>query len=335
MCQYKIYGLNIQSSRKVSLLKEQKSAKKIDLSVDWKISTSQTPDNTLNWKEVHTETLKLYTIISLWEAETEEGTFTKVSFELENNHQLNFVVDEEKENLWIYHHKEESVRDLESYLVGPALGFIMRMRGIICLHSSAVEIDGKAIALVGHSTAGKSTTAAGLAEAGAKILADDITVLIPQDNDFIVQSGYSKVRLRPIAAKHLTENSEDLPIVYSNRDSRYVSLNENDNFQTNSLPLSAIYVLGDFSDDHKIPSIEPINSNNKLIMLLAFTYGSYVVMDKLRANEFKVLAKVAKTIPMRKLFYAHDITTLSAQCELILKDFRGIAKNQKGFAQNQ
>ncbi len=325
--------MQICSSRKVSLLKEQKPQAEIDISVDWQISTPQTPDRTLNWKEVHTETLKLYTIISLWEAENDEGIFTKVTFELENDHQLNFVVDANKENLWIYHHREESLSDLESYLVGPALGFIMRMRGIICLHSSAVEIDGKAIALVGHSTTGKSTTAAGLATMGARILADDITVLVQQNDDFIVQSGYSKVRLRPIASEHLTENPEELPIVYSNRDSQYVSLNENENFQRNALPLAAIYVLGDFSDDYKIPSIEPINSNDKLIMLLAFTYGSYVVMDALRANEFQVLAKVAKTIRMRRLLYAHDISTLSSQCNLIIKDFREIIEGEKALAE--
>ncbi len=331
---YKIYGLNIFSSRRISLLKEQPPLNQPDISVDWKISTQNTPDNIYKWKEVHSETLKLYEIISMWETENENGSFTKVSFELEGKRTLNFVIDENKENLWIYHHENETKSDLESYLIGPALGFIMRLRGIICLHSSAVEIDGKAIALVGHSTTGKSTTAAGLAEFGAKILADDITVLITQNDEFIVQSGYSKIRLRPVAAEFLTDNPDELPIVYSHRDSRYVSLDETNNFRPQPLPLSAIYVLGEVSDEYKIPFIEPINVQDKLVALLVNTYGSYVVMKDLRAKEFKVLAEIAQKIPMRKLFYAHDISTLSTQCELIIKDFREITNDKKVFAEN-
>lgn len=335
MYNYEIYGLRISSSRKVDLLKEQETCPAADLTVNWRISTSQTPDNSYKWKQVHSETLKLYTVISLWETEIKAGNFTKVCFELEDQRVLNFVVDADKENLWIYHHEEEPKNDLESYLVGPALGFIMRMRGIICLHSSAVEIDGKAIALVGCSTAGKSTTAAGLAAAGARILADDISVLIPQNDEFVVQPGYSKVRLRAVAAQYLTENPKDLPIVYSYRDSRYVSLKENENFYPKPLPLSSIYVLGEVSDEYKTPFIQPINFRNKLITLLANTYGSYVVLDKLRENEFSVLANAAKTIPMRKLFYAHDIKTLPAQCSLIIKDFREIVRHQNSIGEHR
>lgn len=326
MYQYQIYGLNILSSRKIKLLKEQKFSK-ADLTVDWNVSTSETPDSTNDWKSVTTELLDKINEVSLWETENEKGFFTKVSFKLEEIRNLNFLLDSEKEKLWIYHQKDEPENDLESYFVGPVLSFVLRLRGVICLNSSVVGIDGKAIAFPGHATAGKSTIAAGMADAGAEILADDIAVLIPHDDMFFVQPGYERVRLRPIAADFLTENPDDLPMVYSYRESRYVAFENRNVFQSNPLPLSAIYVLGEFSDDYKEPFIEPIEIQDKVINLVKNTSGSYVITKNLRATEFKFLTQIAKTIPMRKLFYAHDIKTLPQQCELIIEDFRKIIKN--------
>ncbi len=322
MHHYKIYGLRIASTRKIDLLKEIDPSAETDLTVEWKTSTPHTPDNGPDWEQVHSEMLKLYAVITLWK--NENSTITKVCFELEGREPLNFVFDANRKLLSIYHHSEESRGDLESYLVGPALGIVMRLRGIVCLHSSVVAINGNAIALLGHSTAGKSTLAAGLAEAGAKILADDIAVVTTGSAGFYVHPGYSKIRLRPVAAKFLTPNPDSLPIVYSHRDSRYVSLSEETGFEGAALPLSSIYVLGEFSEEYRDPFIKPLETKDKLIRLLQNTYGSYVVMDELRANEFKVLSKIAQTIPMRKLFYAQDIETLPKQCEIILEDFRSL-----------
>ena len=40
------------------------------------------------------------------------------------------------------------------------MGFVMLLRGIVCLHASAIAIDDEAIALLGPAGSGKSTTAA-------------------------------------------------------------------------------------------------------------------------------------------------------------------------------
>lgn len=324
MHHYKIYGLAISSTRKIALLSESEPAAKSDLDVDWIAAGPDTPDKNLEWRQVHTELLKLYAVISLWR--NEQTGLTKVTFEMEGREPLDFVVDSGNKRLTIIHHPDELISDLESYLVGPGLGIVMRLRGMVCMHSSVVAINGKAVALLGHSTAGKSTTAAGLANAGAKVMADDIAVLTPKENGFEVQPGYSKVRLRPVAAGFLTENPESLPIVYSTRDSRYVSLDQDKGHNNGALPLVAIYILGNVSEDYNEPSIAPVESKDKLLSLLVNTYGSYVVMDDLRAFEFELLSKVAKTIPIRRLFYSHDISTLPRQCEIILKDIAPLAE---------
>lgn len=325
MYQYQIYGLNINSSRKINLLNEF-SFLKADLTVDWNTSNFDTPDQTFDWKPVSTELLDKLRDIEMWRTVNEKGSFTKICFKLEEIKELNFIVDESTENLLIHHHETMLESDIESHFVGPVLSFILRLRGVVCLHSSVVGLDGKAIAFPGHATAGKSTIAAGMADAGAEILADDIAVLCPKDGAFFVQSGYSKIRLRPQAAAFLTNNTESLPMVYSYRESRYASLENTGKFQTEPLPLAAIYVLGDFRNDYMEPFIKPVESHEKMIYLIQNTSGSYVVNGDSRAKEFRVLAEIAKTIPIRKLHYAHDITTLPKQCEIIIEDFRKILK---------
>lgn len=323
MYQYKLYGLNISSSRKIHLLKESKFLRS-DLEVHWEISNLKTPDNTLEWEPIKTDFLEKISTITLWKAKTQNGFFTKVTFEREDRENLNFLLDSHRKKLSIYYREGDPASDLESYFVGPVMGFTMRLREVICLHSSVVGIEGKAIAFLGHSTAGKSTLAAGMADAGAEILADDVGVLTPTDDGFLVQPGYAKVRLRPKAAEFLTDDPESLPIVYSSRVSRYFSLENGNKFHAAPLPLTAIYILGEISDDYRNPFIKPINSQDKLINLIPNTIGSYVVTGELRAKEFQILAKIAKTIPMRKLHYAHDITTLPRQCQVILEDFKAI-----------
>ncbi|NNE66492.1 MAG: hypothetical protein HKN33_07985 [Pyrinomonadaceae bacterium] len=319
---YRIYGLNISSSRKIDLLEEHFGDGALDLCVEWHASSETTPDQSSDWHQVHSEILKLYTIVTLWKSE--RGDITKVCFEFEDQDPISFIFNLGDQLLSVYHSNSTSWSDLQSYLVGPAMGIVMRLQGIQCLHSSAVEVDGKAIALVGYSTSGKSTLATGLSKKGAKVIADDIAVLSSRDGRFVVPAGYTKVRLRPEAADFLTDDPDSLPIVYSHRDSRYVSLNEDTSYRGDALPLSAIYILGEHSDDFKEPCIEDVSAKDKLVRLLQNTYGSYVVMDELRAKEFKALSRVAQQIPIRKLRYAHDIKTLPKQCEIILEDFQKI-----------
>lgn len=333
MYQYQIYGLKISSSRKIDLLNETEFAN-ADLNVQWNISSPETFDNKFDWKPVNTELLDKLLDIEMWETENEKGSFTKICFTLKEIKNLNFVLDKKKENLWINHDESVAQSDIESHFVGPVLSFTLRLRGVMSLHSSVVGIDGKAIAFLGHATAGKSTIAAGMADAGAEILSDDLAVLKKIDGQFIVQTGYSKVRLRPKAAEFLTNEPNELPMVYSYRESRYFSLENSNKFLNRELPLAAIYILGEISDDYKKPFIKQIDSQKKLISLIQNTSGSYVIMGETRAEEFKTLTTIARTIPIRRLYYAHDITTLPAQCELIIRDFRELIKEPKVLAEN-
>ena len=64
---------------------------------------------------------------------------------------------------------------LEAWLYGFAARTLLLHRGTFTLHGSLVVLDGRGVALGGHSGAGKSTTAIGLARRhGAQVVIDDV-----------------------------------------------------------------------------------------------------------------------------------------------------------------
>lgn len=64
--------------------------------------------------------------------------------------------------------------DVRAYLLGSALGALLQQRGILPLHASAVEIDGRAVAFIAPSGGGKSTMAMHLQHRGHRVICDDI-----------------------------------------------------------------------------------------------------------------------------------------------------------------
>ena len=76
------------------------------------------------------------------------------------------VVDAKGSQVWATWPDSATVEDTATYLLGPILGFVLRLRGITCLHASAVAIGDRAIALVGPEGAGTFSLADGLARMG-------------------------------------------------------------------------------------------------------------------------------------------------------------------------
>ena len=65
--------------------------------------------------------------------------------------------------------------DVRVFLLGSVFGLLCNQRGLLPLHASAVEIDGRAVAFAGASGSGKSTMAMAFHRRGFRLLADDVT----------------------------------------------------------------------------------------------------------------------------------------------------------------
>ena len=91
---------------------------------------------------------------------------------------------------------------LEFVLFRGVLPRILHLRGITCLHASAVSVAGGVVAFCGPSGAGKSTLAAGLVARGFSLVSDDVVPirLDPAGGAASAGPGLPELRLYPAAA---------------------------------------------------------------------------------------------------------------------------------------
>jgi hypothetical protein len=85
-------------------------------------------------------------------------------------------------------------------LSGNVLGALVWLQGITILHASAVELDGRAIALVGGSGSGKTTLAALLCAHGARLVTDDALRFATTGSRVRCWTGPGPLRLRSVPA---------------------------------------------------------------------------------------------------------------------------------------
>lgn len=234
-----------------------------------------------------------------------------------------FWLDEDARTVWTRWPAHLTVEDTLTYLLGPILGFALRRRGMVCLHASAVAVDGAALVLLGSAGSGKSTTAAALAQAGHAVLTDDVMVLREEDHGFVVVPGYDRLRLWPEAVDTLYGSRDALPRLTPTWDKRYLDVSRNGYlFQSTPLPLGGVYVLNDRTDDARAPYVTALDGADRLMTLIANTY-SYEVFDReMRVRELDVLARVAERYPVRRVTPHSAPQKLTQLVSTLTRDFK-------------
>lgn len=236
-----------------------------------------------------------------------------------------FAVERGGGEVWADWPENYTLEDACTYLVGPIMGFVLRLRGTVCLHASAVAVDGRAIALVGLPGAGKSTTAAAFACSGFAVLSDDIAALTDGGGQWLVPPGYPRVNLWPDSVRRLFGSEEALPCITPTWGKRYLPLGEDGHrFASSPLPLGAIYIL-DSRDATLIgPAIEAVSAKEALITLVSNTYVNYLLDEDMRRTEFDVLSRVVSSIPVRRVRLPDEPSAVFALCGAIADDARRV-----------
>jgi len=91
------------------------------------------------------------------------------------------------------------------YLIGQVLPFAALLQGLEVFHASAVEIDGRAVAVSGPSGLGKSTLALELYLGGAGFITDDVLALEQRDGGVLAHPGVAMTKVRRQTAAGLLE----------------------------------------------------------------------------------------------------------------------------------
>lgn len=247
-----------------------------------------------------------------------------------------FHIDRLGTRVWATWPSTLTLEDTTAYLLGPILGFVLRLRGITCLHASAVAIDGQAIALVGPPGAGKSTTAAAFARQGYPVLCDDVVPLQPLERGFLARPGYPRVCIWPDSVQAVCGSPEALPLLTPNWEKCYLPLgDESHRFQQQPLPLGAVFLLGPRATDASAPRVQAVRSNEALIALVQNTYMNYVLDRDQRAKEFELLGRLVAQVPIRQVMPHGDPAHLAKLCGVLIEDFEAVSSATLAGAQSR
>jgi hypothetical protein len=179
----------------------------------------------------------------------------------------------------------------QRFLVGRILPWAAVLRGLEVLHASAVAIDGRAVAFVGATGAGKTSLALQLVARGARFLTDDVLAL--DEGGLRAHPGAAIAAVRPEERELIPAATWDrLGAVLGHSEKTYVEVPR----EPGAVPLAALYFLvpGGGSSVAPLERVDP-----RLLLSSTFVLGVQTP-ERLR-NQLDVCATLARAVPMFSL----------------------------------
>ena len=237
---------------------------------------------------------------------------------------VEFCIDAVRSAVWIIWEERSCIEDAVLYLLGPVLGFLLRLSGVTCLHAGAVVIGDRSLAVVGPSGAGKSTLTYLLARQGNPVVTDDVLPLRFGEGIVKVQSGYPRLRIRPDVVTKLFGHADARPRLSPNWERRYVDIEaEGMRFLSGLATLSAIYVL-DRTEGTGIPGITPLGARDSLFRILPHVYRRELPAPQMHKLDFERLTALVRWVPVRRLALTNDLSNVQETTALITEDFTNL-----------
>lgn len=303
------------------------------------------PDAALGPRETELAYASSYTdesgapLLRVWNAA--DRSFLRLSY----SDGTQFWLDRPRQQVFALWPEHLTMENAQSYLLGPVLGLLMRLRGVTCLHASAVAFGDCSVVFVGPAGAGKSTTAAAFATRGFSVLSDDIVALslashfdvptervpaaavgVPGVASFRVLPAYPHLCLWPDAIKSLFGSDGHFPRLAPEWEKQKVVLGSSGmRFEARELPLAAIYLFAERAAEDA-PRVAPAPRKMALLTLLANTYANNLLDVTLRAEEFSVLDRLVTSVPVRLLTAHNHPERIEQLCNVIYSDYEALQR---------
>jgi hypothetical protein len=204
--------------------------------------------------------------------------------------------------------------DAASYLLGPVLAFVLRLRGVVPLHAGAVVVRGGAMVFAGSAGAGKSSTVAALGALGHEVLSDDVVPLRVTAGGVVAAPGFPRVSVWDDTAAALSGHLGGALRRWSDSyGKRCIDLPERGlRFRDTPVPIAGIYVLD--GRGARESRLKPFTPREAMLALAANTYGAYLLDRGMREVEFRVLGDVVRSVPVLSLRFDDDLGRLLETC---------------------
>lgn len=211
---------------------------------------------------------------------------------------------------------------LSNLITASALDAALLQRNFFLIHGSAVEIDGIAVAFIGETGYGKSTTAATFAASEYPLLSDDTLAI--NMNTMTLHPAYPQIKLWPDSVEAVGQSPDELPKLYSLAEKRALRLQTEAKQQP--IPLRQIYVLA--RDEHQ-HSVEPLTFSDSFTEILRHSYIGHLQylykVDLLAGTgqteqHFRDCAKIAGMIRCCRLKRQWDLANVHQLVNVVIND---------------
>ena len=189
-------------------------------------------------------------------------------------------------------------RNVRIFLLGTASGVLIHQRGLLPLHANAIEAGAGAVAFCGESGAGKSTLAAWFHDRGARVVADDVSVIgLGAKGEGLVMPGLPRFRLWREALERSGRKVDGLLRSYAGHESydKFDVPISTAGSVSETLPLRAVFVLcrGVEFGIRRLQGVAAAEA------LFANTYrGAYVDAAGATKRHYEVCVSLLETTPI-------------------------------------
>jgi hypothetical protein len=304
-CHYQLYGLTIQSAFPLpGAPKLNLSPPSFDVNLSWKPETEWQPDR---W---------LITQASLDSSRPEFGQANDGSVYLAWGDELRVVINAQRDDVCVV----SRIAKLEyapTVIVGFVLGYLLHLRGQLCLHGTLLGLGERTIAILGDSGAGKSTIAAALIKNGAQLLSDDLIALSLDEEGVFVHSGCFGLRLTPKSVAALFPEKEDFfaHVPWLNKKLWDFSICVHESL-LKERRLDVLYFLESVEQTSDVTLGSPLSISKATQRLISSWYPPENLL-LLSQDRLRQIRLVASEVPLRVIRYKKNWDSLTYVLDLV------------------
>lgn len=187
---------------------------------------------------------------------------------------------------------------VQAYLAHFVLSVVLRQRGYLVLHASALVRGPHAIVFIGDSGWGKSTTAEFFLQHGFQLLAEDAAAIDLSGSYPELVPGPVQLKLRPQAGAWLREDFEELPRFHNESETRV--RRSGFAYCAERRPLTRVYALsGEIASETGVAPLPPAEGVLQLIRHTRVATG-FTAPD-FAARHLRQCERVVQKVPVKRL----------------------------------